>query len=49
MSNEYLLDTRHMGGSALSDLDEFVLLIFDLVGILILNLYTRQVRSSEAT
>lgn len=38
-----------MGGSALSDLDESVLLIFDLVDILILILYTRQLRSSEAT
>lgn len=37
------------GGSALSDLDVFVLSIFDLVGILILILYTRPLRSSEVT
>lgn len=34
--NDYLLDTCHMGGSVLSDLDVFVLFTFDLVGIILI-------------
>lgn len=37
MINDYLLDTCHGGGgSALSDLDVFVLFTFDLVGIILI-------------